>query len=204
MTNNDDSSGITRRGGTKSSVRPIAGRRATDTPVAGSANPGAPVDATKPVANERRAHGRIGRRITDAVLPLQKTPPVLIATADESLSRMLTFALEQMHLEFKELRTGSQTLSELSDMEVGEQPPVVVLDVDLPGMDGHAVLERIGVLRPDTFLILVLSSHADESMQVRSLLGGAVDHLAKPFNVRVLMAKVHRWVAMSARIATKP
>jgi DNA-binding response OmpR family regulator len=46
-----------------------------------------------------------------------------------------------------------------------------------------------------------LSSHADESVQVRSLLAGAVDHLAKPFNIRVLIAKLQRWAAMSARQA---
>lgn len=86
-------------------------------------------------------------------------------------------------------------------MHVGARPPIVVLDVDLPGVDGHAILERLGVDRPDTFFILVLSSHADESVQVRSLLAGALDHLAKPFNVRVLMAKIQRWVAMSAHVA---
>jgi len=86
-------------------------------------------------------------------------------------------------------------------MPVSGQPPIVLLDVDLPGVDGLAILERIGFQRPDAFLILVLSSHADESVQVRSLLAGAVDHLAKPFNVRVLMAKVQRWTAMSAHLA---
>jgi DNA-binding response OmpR family regulator len=114
---------------------------------------------------------------------------------------MLSFALAQMRLEFREVNTGPQALTEMTEMEVGIQPPVVVLDVDLPGMDGHAILERVGALRPDTFLIVVLSSHADESVQVRSLLAGAVDHMPKPFNVRILMAKIHRWVAMSARLA---
>jgi DNA-binding response OmpR family regulator len=99
------------------------------------------------------------------------------------------------------LSTGSVTLNELLTMNVGRQRPIVILDVDLPGVDGHAILERVSVKRPDTFLILVLSSHADESVQVRSLLAGAVDHLAKPFNVRVLMAKIQRWTAMAAHLA---
>ena len=65
--------------------------------------------------------------------------------------------------------------------------------------DALARLERLSIERPNTFLIIVLSSHADESVQVRSLLAGAVDHLAKPFNVRILVAKLQRWAAMSAR-----
>lgn len=128
-------------------------------------------------------------------------PPILVATAEPSLSRMLSFALEQLRLPYRLLESGSVVLREMLDMKIVAQPPIVLLDVDLPGVDGHAILERIGVKRPDAFLILVLSSHADESVQVRSLLAGAVDHLAKPFNVRVLMAKIQRWNAMAAHLA---
>ena len=131
----------------------------------------------------------------------EPTPPIIVATADQALARILTFALEQIRLPFRLIDSGTDALRELLAMRVGSQAPIVVLDVDLPGVDGHAILERLGVDRPDTFLILVLSSHADESVQVRSLLAGALDHLAKPFNVRVLMAKIQRWVAMSSRAA---
>ncbi len=125
--------------------------------------------------------------------------PVVVATADPSLTRMLAFALDQARLPHVEFQSGTEVLRELLAMPATEHPTIVVLDVDLPGVDGHAILERLGVERPDTFLIVVLSSHADESVQVRSLLAGALDHLAKPFNVRVLMAKLLRWTAISAR-----
>lgn len=137
-------------------------------------------------------------------LPLPRPgppPPILIATADPAISRMLSFALDQVRLPYRVIASGSVALNELLTVNVGRQRPVVVLDVDLPGVDGHAILERLGSKRPDTFLILVLSSHADESVQVRSLLAGAVDHLAKPFNVRVLSAKIQRWTAVAAHLA---
>lgn len=130
-----------------------------------------------------------------------RTPPIVLATADDSLERLLRFALEQLGLECQVLHSGAEVLRTLLDMPVGDQPPLVLLDADLPGMDGHAILERIGAARPDTFLIMVLSSHAAESVQVRSLLAGAIDHLPKPFNVRVLMAKIHRYLAIAARYA---
>jgi DNA-binding response OmpR family regulator len=133
--------------------------------------------------------------------PAPPLPAIVVATADESLSRMLTFALSQVRLPHEVFRSGSSVLDKLLSMPIGARSPIVVLDVDLPGVDGHAILERLGVQRPDTFLIIVLSSHADESVQVRSLLAGAVDHLAKPFNIRVLIAKLQRWAAMSARQA---
>jgi DNA-binding response OmpR family regulator len=142
--------------------------------------------------------------VKDELQGASPAPPIVVATADLSLARMLSFAFEQMRLPFRLITSGSVALSELLTMPVGTQAPIVVLDVDLPGVDGHAILERIGVDRPDTFLILVLSSHADESVQVRALLAGALDHVAKPFNVRVLMAKVQRWVAMAAHLAGTP
>jgi DNA-binding response OmpR family regulator len=121
----------------------------------------------------------------------------MVATADSSLQRMLTFALDQVHLSHHVFSSGTRILEALLAMPIGAQAPILVLDVDLPGVDGHSILERINAARPDTFLIIVLSSHADESVQVRSLLAGAVDHLAKPFNIRVLLAKLQRWVAIS-------
>jgi DNA-binding response OmpR family regulator len=124
-------------------------------------------------------------------------PELLVATADSSLERMLRFALEHAHLSHQLFSSGTRILQALLALPVGVRVPIVVLDADLPGVDGHSILERLNVARPDTFLIIVLSSHADESVQVRSLLAGAVDHLAKPFNVRVLLAKLQRWVAIS-------
>lgn len=127
-------------------------------------------------------------------------PALVVATADPSLARMLGFALDQVRLPHDLFTSGTELLGTLLAMPATASPPIVVLDVDLPGVDGHAILERLGVERPNAFLIVVLSSHADESVQVRSLLAGALDHLAKPFNVRVLVAKLQRWTALSASV----
>jgi DNA-binding response OmpR family regulator len=116
---------------------------------------------------------------------------------------MLAFALDQVRLPHVLFTSGTEVLNELLATPSSRRPLFVVLDVDLPGVDGHAILERVGVARPNDFLIVVLSSHADESVQVRSLLAGALDHLAKPFNVRVLMAKLQRWTAVAARWAPR-
>ncbi len=136
---------------------------------------------------------------TPALVPDASESAIVVATADPSLLRMLTFALDQMRLPHRAFTSGTRVLKSLLDMPACGRPTVVVLDVDLPGVDGHAILERLGVARPDAFLIVVLSSHADESVQVRSLLAGALDHLAKPFNIRVLMAKLQRWTTIARR-----
>ncbi len=159
-----------------------------------------PRTGTTPVRG-RAARGT-SKRKRDPRPKLPLTPvPIVVVTADPSLARMLSFALDQIRLPYRLITSGSRALAELLAMPVGPQAPIVVLDVDLPGMDGHAILERLDVDRPNTFLMLVLSGHADESVQVRSLLAGALDHVAKPFNVRVLMAKIQRLAAMAAHLA---
>src|SRR5690349_1715284 len=94
MTSNDDPSELSRR--LRAGMRPIPGRQIQEAPSMGSAS----VDGeTGSGFVERRNGVRRGRRTSDPAGGPVKTPPVLIATADESLSRMLAFALEQMRLE---------------------------------------------------------------------------------------------------------
>lgn len=178
------------------SIAPATPRRLTRRRAARSARAGA-FDAEAPAATQVLAECDAPDPAPDERPAPQ--PPLVVATADPSLMRMLTFALDQHHLPFVPYTSGSAVLDALLSMPKAGPPAVVLLDVDLPGVDGHAILERLGVERPDSYLLVVLSSHADESTQVRSLLAGALDHLAKPFNVRVLMAKLRRWTAIARR-----
>jgi DNA-binding response OmpR family regulator len=143
------------------------------------------------------------RFVADDRIDLDQVPdrvsPVVVATADASLMRMLTFGLDQIGLPYQAFDSGTTVLDVLLTTPARAHPTLVVLDADLPGMDGQAILERLYATRPNTYLVVVLSAHADESVQVRSLLSGALDHLAKPFNVRVLMVKLQRWVSVARR-----
>ncbi|MGD9905135.1 MAG: response regulator [Vicinamibacterales bacterium] len=164
-------------------------------PDAGTTPPRPAGPAGRPeLPGRHRTRGGHGRFVA------AERPALVVATADPSLARMLGFALDQVRLPHELFTSGTDVLQALLAVPPQASPPIVVLDVDLPGVDGHAILERLGVERPNAFLILVISSHADESVQVRSLLAGAFDHLAKPFNVRVLVAKLQRWTALAAGI----
>jgi len=83
-------------------------------------------------------------------------------------------------------------------MHTGNRRPVILLDVDLPGMDGHSLHERLHEERPGAFVVVFLSVHSGEGDQVRALHAGAWDYLAKPLNVRVLMAKLPIWITRAA------
>ena len=67
-------------------------------------------------------------------------------------------------------------------------PDVVVLDVMLPGYDGHEVCRRIQADRPVP--VLMLTARVDEADVLVGLGVGADDYLTKPFRMRELVARV--------------
>jgi DNA-binding response OmpR family regulator len=73
-------------------------------------------------------------------------------------------------------------------MLFAEHPDLVILDVNLPDLDGWGMLERIREL--GDVPVLMLTSHDEELDKVRALRGGADDYLTKPFGRQELPARV--------------
>jgi DNA-binding response OmpR family regulator len=65
----------------------------------------------------------------------------------------------------------------------------VLLDISLPGIDGHEVLRRLRAVRPD-LPVLMLTARDDLRHKVRALDAGADDYLTKPFAFEELMARI--------------
>jgi DNA-binding response OmpR family regulator len=86
-----------------------------------------------------------------------------------------------------------------------DEPDVVVLDVMLPGFDGHEVCRRIQAQRPVP--VLMLTARDDEADILVGLGVGADDYLTKPFRMRELVARVAallRRVDRAAELAARP
>lgn len=69
-----------------------------------------------------------------------------------------------------------------------ETPDLIVLDLNLPGMDGMEVAARIR--QESDIFILMLTARSEESDRVAGLRIGADDYLSKPFSPRELVARV--------------
>jgi DNA-binding response OmpR family regulator len=70
---------------------------------------------------------------------------------------------------------------------------MVLLDVDLPRLDGLAVLRRLahdGLLQHTR--VIMLTFRADEREVLEALELGAFDHVTKPFSLPVLMQRIRR------------
>jgi DNA-binding response OmpR family regulator len=84
-------------------------------------------------------------------------------------------------------------------------PDAVVLDVMLPGFDGHEVCRRIQARSPVP--VLMLTARDDEADVLVGLAVGADDYLTKPFRMREVVARVAallRRVERAAELAATP
>jgi DNA-binding response OmpR family regulator len=109
---------------------------------------------------------------------------ILIADDDARMVRYLRSNCEAQRYRTLSAATGAQVLQLIER----EEPDLLLLDMRLPDMDGCDVLER---LREYSSLpVIALSSQNDEALCVQALDQGALDFLAKPFGIEVLLARV--------------
>ena len=122
-------------------------------------------------------------------------PDVIVVEDDEALADLVTFALSARGLTWARFADGPAALEGLRAMRVRGRSPIVLLDVDLPGLDGFSLFERLRVERPGVFRVVFISVHSSEADQLRAIRAGALDYMPKPVSLRVLMAKIAGWRA---------
>ena len=124
----------------------------------------------------------------------ESCPEVIIVEDDTSFVEMLRYALESAGFTFLHFATGPQALDALLSLNVGHRTPLVLLDVDLPGLDGFSLHERLRVERPGVYSTVFLTARGGEAEQLRAYRAGAIDYVPKPVNLRILMAKIPNWL----------
>ncbi|MFH0729153.1 MAG: response regulator [Pseudomonadota bacterium] len=80
--------------------------------------------------------------------------------------------------------SGPEALAKLS-----ENPDVVVLDIKMPGMDGHETLEKIKAQAPD-LPVIMLTGHGARPSAQKALTKGAFEYLTKPCDIALLTSKI--------------
>jgi DNA-binding response OmpR family regulator len=80
------------------------------------------------------------------------------------------------------------------------QPRLLLLAIDLPGLDGHTLHEQLKRVRPRGFVVVFLSMRDSVADQVRASAAGALDFLVKPISIPVLLGKVEVWFNASKRV----
>lgn len=121
-------------------------------------------------------------------------PEVIVVEDDAALADLLTFGLEARGYRFVHYRNGRDALDALRTLETRATAPLLLLDVDLPALDGYSIFEALQKDCPGKFRVVFTTVHGSESEQLRGLEAGAVDYMVKPMSLRVALAKIRRWV----------
>ena len=122
-------------------------------------------------------------------------PDVIVVEADVDLAAMLGYAFEMVDVRTRVYNDGSSALDGILALPRSNKVRLLLLDVDLPGIDGHSIHERIRSDRPREFVAALISGGSNEADQLRALSAGAIDYLAKPVSIAVLRAKVQTWIS---------
>lgn len=106
---------------------------------------------------------------------------ILIIDDDIHIGNVLEETLSKEGYQIFRAYSGTEALFILSK----SKPDLVLLDLMLPGLNGEDVLPQIKGIP-----VIVVSAKADIDNKVDVLLGGAVDYVTKPFNMRELLARI--------------
>ena len=113
-------------------------------------------------------------------------PKVLLVDDEENIRFLVGSALSAQDLDVTSVDNGADALNRL----LAEPIDVVVLDINLPDIDGFEILRR---LRADGWAgsVLFLTARGATDDRVRGLTSGGDDYITKPFALEELVARVH-------------
>ena len=106
---------------------------------------------------------------------------ILIIDDDIHIGNMLEEVLTKEGYCVSRADSGTEALLYLS----GNRPDLILLDLMLPGLSGEEVLPKIKGIP-----VIVVSAKVDVDDKVKMLLGGAVDYVTKPFQIKELLARI--------------
>ena len=117
-------------------------------------------------------------------------PAILVVEDDMDLREALGDTLRLAGYEPELVQDGRLALDALDRSE----PAMVITDIQMPRMDGHALLKHIKQRYPD-LPVLLMTAYGSIQKAVEAMRDGAVDYLTKPFEAEVLVNMVGRYVA---------
>lgn len=112
----------------------------------------------------------------------------VVVDDDPAVRRAVTRMVESLGLTCRDAADGDEALALLH--QLGEVP-LVISDIQMPGMDGIALLRHLRQRLPDT-VVIMLSGLAEVETAVECLQHGAIDYLSKPVLLDELRARVHQ------------
>ena len=109
---------------------------------------------------------------------------VLVVEDEQSIASFVSLYLKNAGYGVRAVGTGAGALNAVA----AEMPSLIVLDLNLPDMDGIEICRRIR--KSSDVPIIMLTARDEDVDKIIGLEVGADDYLTKPFNPRELVARV--------------
>ena len=122
--------------------------------------------------------------------------PRLLVVDDQPINILVLYQAFSADHQVLVATGGEQALALCAD----KQPDLVLLDVEMPGMDGYEVCQRLKT-NPATrdIPVIFVTAHNDEAAETRGLDVGAVDFISKPINPKVVRARVKTHLVLKSQ-----
>lgn len=134
--------------------------------------------------------------VEQASIPTPPRPRLLAIDTATDVHRRLKSSLRGERVEIHGATTAEAGLKSARAIA----PDVILLDIDLPDLDGFATLERLKADAATREVPVIFLSSADKSAVIRALDMGAIDCVAKPFDVSELKARVRSAIRIRSLI----
>ncbi|GAA2260224.1 response regulator transcription factor [Streptomyces amakusaensis] len=123
---------------------------------------------------------------------------VLIVDDEAALSELLSMTLRYEGWEVRSAGDGAEAVRAVREF----RPDAVVLDVVLPDMDGISVLRRLRREEPTVPVLFLTAGDAVED-RIAGLTAGGDDHVAKPFSLEEVVARLRGLIRRSGAPAVR-
>jgi len=114
-------------------------------------------------------------------------PHILIVDDDEVMCHTLSDVLKKMSYEVTSVQRGEDALHYVREGIFD----LILLDIILPDMNGLDVLEKIGEIDSDPFVVM-MTAYADVQSAVTAMKAGAYDYINKPFEIEELRLTIKK------------
>lgn len=112
---------------------------------------------------------------------------ILIVDDEEDIANLLAYNLEKNGYQVSSVYTGEAALEFIQHTK----PSLIILDLMLPGMNGLDVCRQLKQDKEtEAIPIIMVTAKNEELDEIIGLELGAADYISKPFNIRVLLARV--------------